>query len=170
MRNNRLDYEVLFRKITSVAIAVMLLSSVGVINFPINDSFGEKPSQTGKGSHGKPTDTSSTSTSSTEPAAETATEPAAETATEPAAETATEPAAETATEPPAIIETDLSTDELFQKEVTIVPVTIDESPVVISAAIPEDLVGQGVEFQLFEVDGTTTSEVTYDETFAVEYV
>ena len=44
MWNNKTDYEVLYRKISSIAIAVMLLSSVGVINFqfPINDAFADK--------------------------------------------------------------------------------------------------------------------------------
>src|SRR3989304_4801563 len=89
------------RKITSLLCAVLLLTGTLAIAVPM--SMPVVLAQVSE-------ESSTTDTSSTEPAAETATEPAAETATEPAAETATEPAAETATEPAA--ETTESTDQV----------------------------------------------------------
>ncbi|MGH9923314.1 MAG: hypothetical protein ACRD38_11240, partial [Nitrososphaerales archaeon] len=100
--------------------------------------------------------------------AETATEPAAETATEPAAETATEPAAEAS--PVVIIEADLSTPDVFQTEVTVTPTSPSDGTVVVTESIPENLVEQGVEFQLYQVDGTTVNDVTFDSSTAVQYV
>src|SRR3989304_1370922 len=110
------------------------------------------------------------SESSTDPPADTSTTdpPAEETATEP-------PAEETATEPPAdiqpvIIEEDHSTDEVFEKEITISPTVSLDTEVVVSIEIPENLVEQGVEFQLYQVDGTTKTDVTSDDTVAAELV
>ncbi|MGH9923467.1 MAG: hypothetical protein ACRD38_12015, partial [Nitrososphaerales archaeon] len=65
---------------------------------------------------------------------------------------------------------DLSTPDVFQTEVTVSPTSLSDGTVVVSESIPENLVEQGVEFQLFEVDGTTATEVTYDGSTAVEFV
>src|SRR3972149_4167340 len=120
--------------------------------------------------------------SSTEPPAESSTEPPAESSTdtsttEPPADTSTtEPPADTSTtEPPAdtqpvIIEEDHSTDEVFEKEITISPTVSLDTEVVVSIEIPENLVEQGVEFQLYQVDGTTKTDVTSDDTVAAELV
>src|SRR3990172_12400227 len=129
-----------------------------------------------------PADTSTTEppadTSTTEPPADTSTtEPPADTSTtEPPADTSTtEPPADTSTtEPPAdtqpvIIEEDNSTDEAFEKEITISPTVSLDTEVVVSTEIPENLVEQGVEFQLYQVDGTTKTDVTFDDTVAAEF-
>src|SRR3990172_5159908 len=133
--------------------------------------------------------------SSTEPPAESSTEPPAESSTEPPADTSTteppadtstteppadtsttEPPADTSTtEPPAdtqpvIIEEDHSTDEVFEKEITISPNVSLDTEVVVSTEIPENLVEQGVEFQLYQVDGTTKTDVTSDDAVAAELV
>src|SRR3972149_2157453 len=92
------------------------------------------------------------------------------------AESTTEPPADTSTtEPPAdtqpvIIEEDNSTDEVFEKEITISPIISLDTEVVVSTEIPENLVEQGVEFQLYQVDGTTKTDVTSDDTVAAELV
>src|SRR3990172_1199587 len=133
--------------------------------------------------------------SSTEPPAESSTEPPAESSTEPPADTSTtEPPADTSTtdppadtsttdppadtsttDPPAdtqpvIIEEDHSTDEVFEKEITISPNVSLDTEVVVSTEIPENLVEQGVEFQLYQVDGTTKTDVTSDDAVAAELV
>ncbi|HXV38988.1 MAG TPA: hypothetical protein VD699_05405, partial [Nitrosopumilaceae archaeon] len=97
MWNNKLDYEMMFRKIASVAIAVMLFSSVGLINFqfPINDAFADRQSDNGN-AYGK--DKGAAPETTTEAAPETTTEAAPETTTEAAPETTTEAAPETTTE------------------------------------------------------------------------
>src|SRR3989304_6275601 len=107
--------------------------------------------------------------SSTEPPAESSTEPPADTSTtEPPADTSTtEPPADTQ---PVIIEEDHSTDEVFEKEITISPTVTLDTEVVVSIEIPENLVEQGVEFQLYQVDGTTKTDVTSDDTVAAELV
>src|SRR3972149_5724944 len=100
-----------------------------------------------------------------------------ESSTDPPADTSTTdpPAEETATDPPAdtqpvIIEEDHSTDEVFEKEITISPTVSLDTEVVVSIEIPENLVEQGVEFQLYQVDGTTKTDVTSDDTVAAELV
>src|SRR3989304_3424808 len=85
--------------------------------------------------------------SSTEPPAESSTEPPADTSTaDPPADTSTtEPPADTSTtEPPAdtqpvIIEEDHSTDEVFEKEITLSPNVSLDAEVVVSTEIPENL-------------------------------
>src|SRR3990172_12071453 len=68
--------------------------------------------------------------SSTEPPAESSTEPPAESSTEPPADTSTtEPPADTQ---PVIIEEDHSTDEVFEKEITISPTVSLDTEVVVS--------------------------------------
>src|SRR3990172_951306 len=92
------------------------------------------------------------------------------------AESSTEPPADTSTtDPPAdtqpvIIEEDHSTDEVFEKEITISPTVSLDTEVVVSIEIPENLVEQGVEFQLYQVDGTTKTDVTSYDTVAAELV
>src|SRR3990172_9856595 len=108
--------------------------------------------------------------SSTDPPADTSTtDPPADTSTTgpPADTSTTDPPADTQ---PVIIEEDNSTDEVFEKEITISPTISLDTEVVVSTEIPENLVEQGVEFQLYQVDGTTKTDVTFDDTVAVELV
>src|SRR3972149_10271044 len=110
--------------------------------------------------------------------AESTTDPPADTSTtDPPADTSTtDPPADTSTtDPPAdtqpvIIEEDHSTDEVFEKEITFSPTVSLDTEVVVSTEIPENLVEQGVEFQLYQVDGTTKTDVTFDDTVAAELV
>ena len=126
-------------------IAVMLLSTAGVINFqfPINTSYADESVPA--------TDPAATDTTATDPAATDTNVPA-------------EPA------PVIILDADLSTPDVFKTEVTVSPTSSTDGTTVVSQSIPENLVEQGVEFQLYQVDGTTSNDVTLDSSTAVQYV
>src|SRR3972149_3321911 len=165
--------------------SILLSGSFFAISSSLNFSpFVFAQEQEAESSTEPPADTSTTEppadTSTTDSPADTSTttDPPADTSTtDPPADTSTtDPPADTSTtDPPAdtqpvIIEEDHSTDEVFEKEITISPTVTLDTEVVVSIEIQENLVEQGVEFQLYQVDGTTKTDVTSDDAVAAELV
>ena len=144
-----------FRKIASLAVAILLISSTASFALP-----GSLPVAIAQ----EVTDPAASDPAASDPAASdpAASDPAA---SDPAPTTDT---SSTGTQP-VITEEDYSTAEVFQKEITINPTVTADTAVVVTTEIPENLVQQGVEFQLYQVDGTTKTEVAYDSA-AVEFV
>jgi len=154
------------RKITSLLCAVLLLTGTLAIAVPM--SMPVVLAQVSE-------ETSTTDTSSTEPAAETTTEPAAETTTEPAAETATEPAAETTTEPAAETTTEpaaetatepaaeTATEPAAETTESTDPAVIDSIPIETTGSLEHDAIEIGQ-----PVTWTQTVELSAPNAVAIE--